>query len=184
MLTGTSLFLLVGALGALAAGLPQETSTYLYDAQGRVTANATAATSGNSNLALYAFDNANNRTSLVSNPVAPRANASQMVPGEALLPTQAVVSADAQSRLELRPSGALVITCNGTDQMTLAAPNGQAAQLIMQGDGNLVLYTPSYGALWAAGVSGFPGSYLVLQDDGNLVIYQGSTPLWASYTFC
>jgi hypothetical protein len=184
MLTQTATVLLSGLAASMLAASPQQTSTFVYDAQGRLTANALAAASGNSNLSLYAFDNANNRVSLNSSLLAPRANANQMVAGEVLLPTQAVVSADAQSRLELRSSGVLVISCNGTDQMTFAAPNGQGAQLAMQGDGNLVLYTPSYTPLWAAGVSGFPGAYAVLQDDGNLVIYQGSNPVWASYTFC
>jgi len=185
MLTATSIFVMSTLSGAFAACMAgQQTATYVYDAQGRLTANATAAVSGNSNLALYGFDNASNRTSIQSGAVVPRASANQMASGELLLPGQALVSADTQSRLELRSTGALVITCNGADQLTLYPENGQAAQLIMQSDGNLVLYTPSFSALWATSGGGFPGAYLVLQNDGNLVIYQGSTPIWSSSTFC
>ncbi len=175
---------LAGLAATLAISVSQQTSTYIYDAQGRMTANATASVSGDSSITLYGFDGASNRISRASGAVPPRANMDQMASGEVLLPGQAVVSADAQSRLELRSSGALVLTCNGADQSILANPSGQAAQLVMQGAGNLVLYSPSYAALWASGGGGHPGAYLVLQNDGNLVIYQGATPIWATYTFC
>jgi hypothetical protein len=50
------------------------------------------------------------------------------------------------------------------------------ATLVMQGDGNLVLYlvTPisSLGpALWSSGTAGNPGAYAYMQTDGNFVIY-------------
>lgn len=73
---------------------------------------------------------------------------------------------------------------DGADQMTLYPANGQANQLIMQGDGNLVLCTPSSSSLWAIGIGCVAGAYRFLRNDGNLVVYQGSTPIWASYTFC
>lgn len=58
--------------------------------------------------------------------------------------------------------------------------------LIMQNDGNLVLYkdngddtgTP----IWATGTNP-NGSYAIMQDDGNLVVYDSNNkPLWASNT--
>jgi hypothetical protein len=56
--------------------------------------------------------------------------------------------------------------------------------LIMQGDGNLVLYGPS-GALWGSGTQGNPGAYALMQGDGNLVVYLqgGQTALWSSRTY-
>lgn len=84
--------------------------------------------------------------------------------------------------------------------------------LVMQTDGNLVLYggsnkvlwtpyTQGHGAdylimqtdgnlvvynaageLWNAGTQGHPGAELHVQDDGNLVIYQGAHPIWATNT--
>jgi hypothetical protein len=60
--------------------------------------------------------------------------------------------------------------------------------LIMQGDGNLVLYQdggvgdPSH-ALWATHTTG--SNYAIMQSDGNFVVYPvgGGGALWASGTF-
>ena len=55
-------------------------------------------------------------------------------------------------------------------------------RLIMQGDGNLVLYSPSR-ALWHTSTQGRSPGFFVLQGDGNLVIYGADgRPYWASWT--
>ncbi|MDA0633956.1 NlpC/P60 family protein [Nonomuraea sp. MCN248] len=57
-----------------------------------------------------------------------------------------------------------------------------AYRLVMQGDGNLVLYGPA-GALWATYTSApeNSGAYLANQGDGNLVIYRPDrSVVWAS----
>ncbi|MCR6483314.1 CHAP domain-containing protein [Amycolatopsis sp. OK19-0408] len=56
--------------------------------------------------------------------------------------------------------------------------------LILQGDGNLVLYGPGYHALWSTGTSGRSVHSLLMQGDGNLVLYGtgGQGALWASNT--
>ncbi|MFD6878552.1 MULTISPECIES: hypothetical protein [unclassified Streptomyces] len=46
------------------------------------------------------------------------------------------------------------------------------ASLIMQADGNLVLYSESGAALWSSGTYGNPGAYASLQSDGNFVVYK------------
>ncbi|MBY8849203.1 aqualysin, partial [Saccharothrix sp. MB29] len=43
--------------------------------------------------------------------------------------------------------------------------------LVMQGDGNLVLYTAAGQALWSSNTWGTGATHVVLQGDGNLVIY-------------
>lgn len=68
----------------------------------------------------------------------------------------------------------------------LTAPSSVASSnsryyLMMQSDGNLVVYGPT-GARWSSGTDGHPGAYATMQTDGNLVIYQGSTALWSSGT--
>jgi subtilisin family serine protease len=56
--------------------------------------------------------------------------------------------------------------------------------LIMQGDGNLVLYNQANQPLFNTGTFGNPGAFLTFQPDGNVVLYRSNgTPLWhtASY---
>jgi len=56
--------------------------------------------------------------------------------------------------------------------------------LVMQSDGNLVLYTAGRTQpIWATATSGGNNNYLAMQTDGNLVVYSAaSKPLWASTT--
>jgi hypothetical protein len=54
--------------------------------------------------------------------------------------------------------------------------------LILQRDGNLVLYSPNR-AIWASGTDGRNAAYLTLQSDGNLVLYdRNARPLWFTGT--
>ncbi len=56
--------------------------------------------------------------------------------------------------------------------------------LVMQGDGNLVIYAPGNVPIWATGTNGRPGAWLGMQGDGNLVIYApGLVPIWATGTY-
>ena len=54
--------------------------------------------------------------------------------------------------------------------------------LLLQSDGNLVLYGPGYHVLWTSKTPGSGANRLVMQGDGNLVLYQNGTPKWASNT--
>ncbi|MCY8234911.1 hypothetical protein [Priestia endophytica] len=55
--------------------------------------------------------------------------------------------------------------------------------LVMQQDGNLVLYPiGSSDAVWASGTHGHQVDWAVLQDDGNFVIYGEGRALWHSHT--
>ncbi len=55
--------------------------------------------------------------------------------------------------------------------------------LIMQSDGNLVLYQNGVGPLWATDTLGSGADRLVMQSDGNLVVYTPNDgPVWASGT--
>ena len=50
--------------------------------------------------------------------------------------------------------------------------------LVPQGDGNLVLYTPT-SAFWQTQTNGRgENAKLVMQDDGNLVLYSSIGPTW------
>jgi hypothetical protein len=70
------------------------------------------------------------------------------------------------------------------------ASGGPGSVLVMQGDGNLVLYAPGCtgpnGSCWSSGTSGHPGADFVVQEDGNLVIYGPDCPppygaCWSRY---
>lgn len=59
----------------------------------------------------------------------------------------------------------------------------QDARLVMQEDGNAVVYSSTGPVFWT-GTAGNPGAYMVLQDDGNLVVYSSAgRPLWQNAAF-
>ncbi len=61
--------------------------------------------------------------------------------------------------------------------------NNGTYRLIMQTDGNLVLYKKNTAkALWSTKTDGKSGARVVMQTDGNLVVYKGSKAVWASGT--
>ncbi|WP_053161009.1 hypothetical protein [Streptomyces caatingaensis] len=53
---------------------------------------------------------------------------------------------------------------------------------VFQADGNFVVYTASGKAVWDSKTAGHPGSRLAVQDDGNVVIYDGSQAIWNTRT--
>lgn len=67
-------------------------------------------------------------------------------------------------------------------QEDLTSRNGNY-RLVMQGDGNLVLYSTKR-AIWSTRTNGYGLSRLVIQGDGNLVIYNFASgkPVWSSRT--
>ncbi|MBT9586724.1 hypothetical protein IV102_25500 [bacterium] len=81
-----------------------------------------------------------------------------------------------QSRADMKAGDSLL------PGSSLQSPNGQY-QLVMQEDGNLVLYTRGGGVLWASQTSGQRGARGEFQADGNLVVYaQDGRPVWSSAT--
>lgn len=65
----------------------------------------------------------------------------------------------------------------------LYSPPPEYERLVMQGDGNLVLYSGAGKALWDSRTNGHPGAHAKMQKDGNLVVYSSAgKALWASNT--
>lgn len=63
----------------------------------------------------------------------------------------------------------------------LSSPSGLLT-LIMQGDGNLVLYAPGNQARWSSRTDGHPGAWAQFNGDGNFVVYgPGAVPLWNAF---
>lgn len=74
------------------------------------------------------------------------------------------------------------------NQTDLLVSHNGTFQLILQEDGNLVLYIADSEAqlnrpIWASGTQNQPSDHCIMQDDGNLVIYDNAgNPLWNSGT--
>lgn len=108
----------------------------------------------------------------------------EFVPAANLKPDLGLVTATADNR----PSGLTPPNSTITAGAQLfagaerKAQNG-AATLVMQGDGNLVLYGQT-GVLWATWTQGNPGAFANLDMSGNLIIYgPGLSVLWQSATW-
>ena len=71
-------------------------------------------------------------------------------------------------------------TLMGSTELT--SPNG-GHRVVMQGDGNLVLYRANGTPKWATGTDGSDVGGASFQGDGNLVLYRSDgVPIWASGT--
>jgi hypothetical protein len=54
--------------------------------------------------------------------------------------------------------------------------------MVMQYDGNFVLYDSALAANWATQTNNNSGAYINIQNDGNMVIYSsGNAPLWSVF---
>ncbi|MEV6400028.1 hypothetical protein AB0M39_35440 [Streptomyces sp. NPDC051907] len=86
------------------------------------------------------------------------------------------------ARLVMQSDGNLVIYDEFNRARWASNTVGQGWTARFQTDGNFVVYTRSNRAVWASNTAGRPGSRLAIQDDGNVVIYDGSRAVWASGT--
>ncbi|MGH9297344.1 MAG: family 43 glycosylhydrolase [Acidimicrobiales bacterium] len=100
------------------------------------------------------------------------------------LAVTATMPAVAQANRAASPAGAVPSTSTlaaGGELgpgASLTAPGGRY-RLVMQSDGNLVLYWLTEAA-WQTRTSGHAGAHATMQRDGNLVVYEGNKPLWSS----
>lgn len=94
--------------------------------------------------------------------------------------TVATIGGTASSAVTFRDPSEVASPFTLTADESLTSPNG-VYRLVMQGDGNLVLYRSGGVAVWASGTNG-SNRHAVMQADGNLVVYTGATPLWSSNT--
>jgi len=103
---------------------------------------------------------------------------SDMRVNETLFSGETVWSPNAAYRLIMQTDGNLVVYGPG-GALWSSRTSGTDNRVVMQGDGNLVIYTPANSPLWYTGTS-WAGSTLSVQSDGNTVMYTGTTPLWAT----
>jgi len=100
----------------------------------------------------------------------------------ALGPSETVTSCDGRFVLVMQTDGNLVLY-QGSAALWSSDTSGTGAnRAVMQSDGNFVVYDPTR-ARWASGTDGNPGAWLALQNDGNAVVYTAAgSAVWDSGT--
>ena len=111
-----------------------------------------------------------------------------LMPGESLDPGASIFSPGGRYRLKLLHDGNLVLrnTADATVVWDSSTAGHSDATLMMQSDGNLVLYelpvTP-YDALWHSGTDHWPGAHLAVTDDATVtVVHPDGRVLWTAGT--
>lgn len=84
--------------------------------------------------------------------------------------------------LIIQQDGNLVIYDQDRKARWAAKTSGEGNTARFQADGNLVVYNSAGQPVWASRTNGHPGAVLVFQADGNVVIMSGDTVLWAAGT--
>lgn len=115
-------------------------------------------------------------------PVAPRNSSNiELSTEKSLKKGEHLLSPDAQSSLVLQENGDLVYYSSLRKVWSTNTAGQSADRLVMQPDGNLVLYSTNNTPLWySASHTTSGGATLRLQSDGNAVVYgTDSLPLWS-----
>jgi hypothetical protein len=97
-----------------------------------------------------------------------------MFGGQGLYPNQSISSCDGRFDLVLQSDGNLVLYQGTTPLWASNTVGRNSAEAIMQDDGNFVLYDATGAPIWASNTQGYPGAYLAVQNDGNLVVYSAT----------
>jgi hypothetical protein len=106
-----------------------------------------------------------------------------LTPGQQITAGQYLMSPSAHSVATLQNDGNFVLYSDGIARWFSGTQGSRASRLVMQTDGNLVLYTATGVPVWYSGTGGNPNASAILQSDGNLVVYSsGGAPLWFSNT--
>ena len=101
--------------------------------------------------------------------------------GQQLNANEYIASENGRYRLYLQGDGNIVLRDQETGaSLWSSGTHGQnGTRLVMQNDGNFVLYTSSGNAVWASDTNGTGASRVVINNDGSLAIYSGNEPVWA-----
>ena len=98
--------------------------------------------------------------------------------GQQLTVGQSLISTDGRYSVVMQGDGNFVVY--GPSGARWNTGGGPAIRIVMQGDGNLVAYSPTR-ATWSSRTAISHNDRLAMQSDGNLVIYDGSsTALWSN----
>ena len=107
-----------------------------------------------------------------------------MLPGDVMRPGDAVRSNDGRFEFVYQGDGNLVLYQHGTPLWASGTHGRAPGAVVMQHDGNFVMYDTNDVPVWSCGGSyGYAGAWLIVQDDGNVVIYsEVGVPLWNTGT--
>lgn len=106
----------------------------------------------------------------------------QVMPVADLYTGQSLQTVDRKHQLILQSDGNLVLYSSGTPIWASGTHGQNVSRLTMQSDGNLVLYATNGTPIWNSQTMGNPGTFLAIQSDGNLVLYSPSGAIWSSRT--
>jgi len=106
----------------------------------------------------------------------------QLPTNQQLRSNEYLMSANGKYRLVMQGDGNLVIYNGGRAIWATATRKDDGKRIVLQGDGNLVMYGSGGSAPWATRTNGKPATRLVMQNDGNLVLYGEGKAFWASNT--
>ncbi|WP_405657963.1 CHAP domain-containing protein [Streptomyces sp. NBC_00079] len=91
-------------------------------------------------------------------------------PGERLTAGQSLAPANGENQLVMQGDGNLVLLSLGHPVWGSGTEGHPGASATMQGDGNLVINDANGKALWGSGTDGHPGASATMQGDGNFVV--------------
>lgn len=108
------------------------------------------------------------------------AGSDRLSANEQLTAGQRLVSGDGRYSLVMQGDGNLVVY-GPTGPTWSSNTNGSGGtRVVMQGDGNLVIYTSAGAPVFATGTNGLGANTLIMQNDSNLVAYASAGAVWAS----
>lgn len=84
---------------------------------------------------------------------------------------QILISPDGRYKLIMQGDGNLVLYSPNRAIWWTSTNGKPVVKFAVQGDGNLVLYDATYKPYWNTGTQGRGGTILAMQNDGNLVLY-------------
>lgn len=100
--------------------------------------------------------------------------------GARLSPGDRLVSPDSSHVLVMQGDGNAVVYAPGNNAIWESRTRGRGNVLQMQEDGNLVIRAPGNRRVWDSGTHGAAGSVFRMQDDGNLVLHLDNHVMWSS----
>jgi hypothetical protein len=104
-----------------------------------------------------------------------------LAPGDRLDPGDFLRSPDGRKRLVMQGDGNVVLYDDDVPVWASGTGGNDGAYVVARSDGDFVVFSSGDQALWATGTQGFPGAALRVQDDGNLVAYQNGHAIWTRY---